>query len=63
MEELLSLYEDAVVNPEQQKSVAIVVRDCEEGTEEEVKKAVEERLQSVWDSAVKPEVSYLTRRL
>lgn len=44
------------MDPEQQKSVAIVVRDCEEGTEEEVKQGVEKRLKAVWEVAVKPEV-------
>lgn len=56
MEELLALYEDRVVNPEQQKTFVVAVRDCEDGMEAELEKVVRERLQAVWTAAVKPEV-------
>ena len=56
LEELLALYEDGVVDPEQQKTFVVAVRDCEDGMEAELEKAVGQRLQAVWAAAVKPEV-------
>lgn len=57
LEELLTLYEDGVVDPEQQKTFVVAVRDCEDGDEAELEKLVGERLQAIWAAAVKPEVS------
>lgn len=57
LEELLTLYEDGVVDPEQQKTFVVAVRDCEEGDEAELEKLVGERLEAIWAAAVKPEVS------
>lgn len=59
IEELLSLYEDGVVNPEQQKTLVVAVRDCEDGMEADLETIVAKRLQSVWAAAVKPEVMRL----
>lgn len=61
LEELLALYEDGVVDPEQEKTVVIAVRDCEEGTEAELEEAVGERLKALWKAAVKPEVCVRAR--
>eukprot|EP00904_Undaria_pinnatifida_P007557 jgi/Undpi1/3931/HiC_scaffold_16.g07299.m1 len=55
LEELLALYEDGVVDPEQQKMLVIAIRDCEDGMEAELEEAVGERLKAVWAAAVKPE--------
>lgn len=52
----MTLYEDGVVDPEQQKTFVVAVRDCEEGDEAELEKLVGERLQAIWAAAVKPEV-------
>lgn len=46
-----------MVDPEKHKTLVIVVRDCEEDLVEEAKRAVEERLKTVWEAAVKPEVT------
>lgn len=56
LEELLALYEDGVVDPEQRKTFVVAVRDCEDGMEAELEKAVGARLKAVWAAAVKPEV-------
>eukprot|EP00752_Nemacystus_decipiens_P014316 g12735.t1 len=55
LEELLTLYEDGVVDPEQQKTFVVAVRDCEEGDEADLEKLVGERLEAIWAAAVKPE--------
>ncbi|CAM9636157.1 unnamed protein product [Discosporangium mesarthrocarpum] len=55
LEELLSLYEDGVVDPEQPKTLVVAVRDCIEGTGDEVKEAVSNRLGAIWKGIVKPE--------
>ncbi|CBJ31119.1 RHD3b, RHD3/Sey1 family GTPase involved in the ER-to-Golgi traffic [Ectocarpus siliculosus] len=55
LEELLTLYEDGVVDPEQPKTFVVAVRDCEDGDEAELEKRVGERLQAIWAAAVKPE--------
>ncbi|CAM9418344.1 unnamed protein product, partial [Choristocarpus tenellus] len=55
LEELLSLYDDGVVDPEQQKVLVVAVRDCNEGSEGDVRQAVGNRLSTLWADAVKPE--------
>ncbi|CAM9173676.1 unnamed protein product [Hapterophycus canaliculatus] len=55
LEELLTLYEDGVVDPQQQKTFVVAVRDCEDGDEAELEKLVGERLEAIWSSAIKPE--------
>lgn len=45
-----------MVDPEQQKTFVVAVRDCEDGDEAELEKRVGERLQAIWAAAVKPEV-------
>lgn len=62
LEELLALYEDGVVDPEQQKMLVIAIRDCEDGMEAELEEAVGERLKAVWAAAVKPEVRFQCAR-
>lgn len=46
-----------MVDPEQQKTFVVAVRDCEEGDEANLEKLVGERLEAIWAAAVKPEVS------
>lgn len=57
------LYEDGVVDPEQQKTFVVAVRDCEDGDEAELEKLVGERLKAIWAAAVKPEVSIVSCRV